>query len=55
MGTGCEVESIFLNIEAVNTHRERPTVRRIPVTWEILYENLWKEVVKEAVIGKGLV
>ncbi|XP_039222003.1 6-phosphofructo-2-kinase/fructose-2,6-bisphosphatase 1 isoform X3 [Crotalus tigris] len=22
---GCEVESIFLNIEAVNTHRERPT------------------------------
>lgn len=23
---GCEVESIFLNIEAVNTHRERPQV-----------------------------
>uniref|UniRef100_A0A8V0X018 6-phosphofructo-2-kinase/fructose-2,6-biphosphatase 1 n=1 Tax=Gallus gallus TaxID=9031 RepID=A0A8V0X018_CHICK len=24
---GCEVESIFLNVEAVNTHRERPQVR----------------------------
>lgn len=23
---GCKVESIFLNIEAVNTHRERPEV-----------------------------
>ncbi|KAL1249513.1 hypothetical protein QQF64_020518 [Cirrhinus molitorella] len=21
---GCEVESIFLNVEAVNTHRDRP-------------------------------
>lgn len=25
--SGCEVESIFLNVEAVNTHRERPQVR----------------------------
>lgn len=25
---GCEVESIFLNVEAVNTHRERPQVKR---------------------------
>lgn len=24
--TGCKVESFFLNIEAVNTHRERPVV-----------------------------
>lgn len=23
---GCKVESFFLNIEAVNTHRERPVV-----------------------------
>ncbi|KAL1249531.1 hypothetical protein QQF64_020536 [Cirrhinus molitorella] len=23
---GCEVESIFLNVEAVNTHRDRPVI-----------------------------
>jgi len=23
---GCDVESIFLNVEAVNTHRDRPVV-----------------------------
>lgn len=25
---GCKVESIYLNVEAVNTHRDRPEVRR---------------------------
>ncbi|XP_042303410.1 6-phosphofructo-2-kinase/fructose-2,6-bisphosphatase 4-like, partial [Sceloporus undulatus] len=24
---GCKVESIFLNVEAVNTHRDKPQVR----------------------------
>uniref|UniRef100_A0A8C4ZRI9 6-phosphofructo-2-kinase domain-containing protein n=1 Tax=Gadus morhua TaxID=8049 RepID=A0A8C4ZRI9_GADMO len=27
---GCKVESLFLNIEAVNTHRDRPEVRNSP-------------------------
>uniref|UniRef100_A0A8C3SJZ9 6-phosphofructo-2-kinase n=1 Tax=Chelydra serpentina TaxID=8475 RepID=A0A8C3SJZ9_CHESE len=28
---GCQVESIFLNVEAVNTHRERPQVSGFPL------------------------
>lgn len=41
--TGCRVESISLNIEAVNTHRERPEVSvsfplRHPLgSWDILW------------------
>lgn len=27
LSTGCKVESIFLNVEAVNTHRDKPEVR----------------------------
>ncbi|XP_040399680.1 6-phosphofructo-2-kinase/fructose-2,6-bisphosphatase 1 isoform X6 [Cygnus olor] len=33
---GCEVESIFLNVEAVNTHREKPQVREGRI-WGINY------------------
>lgn len=29
--SGCKVESVFLNIEAVNTHRERPEVNKAAV------------------------
>ncbi|XP_058618903.1 6-phosphofructo-2-kinase/fructose-2,6-bisphosphatase 1 isoform X2 [Onychostoma macrolepis] len=32
---GCKVESFYLNIQAVNTHRDRPTVS---------HETLWKDV-----------
>lgn len=31
---GCKVESIYLNVEAVNTHRDRPEVtHRLNVLW----------------------
>lgn len=39
---GCKVEPFFLNVEAVNTHRERPVVglhRNTPVAFD-LYESL---------------
>uniref|UniRef100_A0A8C2JB91 6-phosphofructo-2-kinase domain-containing protein n=1 Tax=Cyprinus carpio TaxID=7962 RepID=A0A8C2JB91_CYPCA len=32
---GCEVESIFLNVEAVNTHRDRPMVSTVILSYSI--------------------
>lgn len=29
VSSGCKVESVCLKVEAVNTHRERPTVRHL--------------------------
>lgn len=29
VSSGCKVESVCLKVEAVNTHRDRPTVRLI--------------------------
>lgn len=33
---GCKVESIYLNVEAVNTHRDRPEVKEnVPLRPEV--------------------
>lgn len=38
LSTGCKVESIFLNVEAVNTHRDKPEVRMFFVCFFFLTE-----------------
>uniref|UniRef100_A0A8C2JCN5 6-phosphofructo-2-kinase domain-containing protein n=1 Tax=Cyprinus carpio TaxID=7962 RepID=A0A8C2JCN5_CYPCA len=35
---GCEVESIFLNVEAVNTHRDRPMVSTVILSYCNVYQ-----------------
>lgn len=33
--SGCKVEMFYLNVEAVNTHRDRPIVSETELCWEI--------------------
>lgn len=54
---GCKVESISLNVEAVNTHRDRPEVMLDKlITGNVLlapYKGKWKEIDKAWVITES--
>lgn len=41
--TGCKVESIFLNVEAVNTHRDKPQVSLLTEYEFKTLQEAWKK------------